>query len=787
MNFHLLFYFLVLSVAPRARNQNTRTTSRQGESDANNYETHHATPSSTTTAEEGDGEGGDDTNAPLLTAEDGQDDVEPAAATSMIDYFESLVISPTITQGGDREEDPERQEALSIIIDCIRHDPDGNTPITNDHGLFAKTKAKQKLRKVMLSLIASRIEEEDRVQRMGDAALKKWMTSDNMYRQFMFLKKHAIINIAATRAGVRLNDSISVDKLIMKLIETLHSSSPRSRNETTVTRAGGLLAGGDLNDQGEHQQQTTNASNDEQVTAIAKEITKAMLLNSFMKPLKGISREYCRMGHKLELPIGLDWMKDLNNKKLFTGFQIISLHKVGLVEKKNCPWAKDSIDFIAFVHDDARSAVELWGVEVKSRVTNTTISKEMEFGQKLRRKKYEKINADQVHKYFRVAGERFQVLHHAYVYGLERVIHIVANNSGKVMNGTLVEFDENIHQAYGKVVEKLKNMALYWAYDDDEDDISHLMIPNNIISMCRGIKTINGKETIYGALKLWKTMFSDATILPRPVLQRIIPRTHAQWNSTKGGSDTVTKLVDGCFLKPPRNYTNFESVAFGRCISNLVATILKLYHVVSAKDNVAQSYPSMQHYRNAASHRMTYGRMLRRLYTFFKEEAKDEANKENQEPADEPTNTGRVRRARAQGHSSVPELLDFCTQKTFQTPMKARRRQIEKGIVSNRILERTTHCTGHPIEIIEQDEGNKKDPRRECYLCSTKTAWRCTKCRLYFCMNYKGNKLREEKLYYNHERNTQEENHGTTKIYGKSCFFRAHEGAIRESEQDNAE
>ena len=40
------------------------------------------------------------------------------------------------------------------------------------------------------------------------------------------------------------------------------------------------------------------------------------------------------MGHKLELPIGLDWMRDVNKKKLFPGFNVISLHKVGLVGKK---------------------------------------------------------------------------------------------------------------------------------------------------------------------------------------------------------------------------------------------------------------------------------------------------------------------------------------------------------------------------------------------------------------------------------------------------------------------
>ena len=61
-----------------------------------------------------------------------------------------------------------------------------------------------------------------------------------------------------------------------------------------------------------------NPSNDHpQSVTIRQEIIKAMLTRSFMKPLKGKQKEHCAMGHKLELPIGLDWMRDVNEKNYF--------------------------------------------------------------------------------------------------------------------------------------------------------------------------------------------------------------------------------------------------------------------------------------------------------------------------------------------------------------------------------------------------------------------------------------------------------------------------------------
>ena len=100
---------------------------------------------------------------------------------------------------------------------------------------------------------------------------------------------------------------------------------------------------------------------------------------------------------------------------------------------------------------------------------------------------------------------------------------------------------------YEKVIDELKNKALFWAYQ------SITTLPNDVMQASEQVATINGTEALYGALKLWQTMFpqDDLSCLPRPALACIIPTTHAQWNSTKGGSDTITKIVDDSVLHPP--------------------------------------------------------------------------------------------------------------------------------------------------------------------------------------------------------------------------------------------
>ena len=60
-------------------------------------------------------------------------------------------------------------------------------------------------------------------------------------------------------------------------------------------------------------------------------------------------------------------MKALNEHQVLPGIKVILLHGFGLVGKKDCPWAKDSIDFlIAVVKKDSSSTIELWGLEIRA-------------------------------------------------------------------------------------------------------------------------------------------------------------------------------------------------------------------------------------------------------------------------------------------------------------------------------------------------------------------------------------------------------------------------------------
>ena len=396
------------------------------------------------------------------------------------------------------------------------------------------------------------------------------------------------------------------------------------------------------------------------------------------------------------------------------------MHKVGLVAKVDCPWAKDSIDFLSFILNED-DEIEMWGIEIKSRQTNERVSKERELIRKLRRKKYEVINAAQAHKYISSVDERYQLIHHAYVYGLDKIAIILGKKDSKVINGTIVQYPAMLLRRYGKVIEELKNSTLQWAY---EQDVTIKNVPNNVIQLCNNIPTINGKEAFFTSLKLWKAMFNDTSILPLPTLKRIIPATHAYWNTTKGGSDTITKLVDDCFLNPPRNYTNFESTAVSRCITIQLAAVLRLQQISNAKPNL-NFYSSIDHFRNAASHRMSFKKLLRLSYVIFKEEAEKLLGNQSSVLQDiQNSNTHQQRRGqrRVRFQQSVPEPMDFAPEKTFKTPVKAKRRRLEKGKIDDEIAERMHTCTGFPFELVCQEEGGtKKDPRRRCYLCNSKT------------------------------------------------------------------
>lgn len=678
----------------------------------------------------------------------------------MLDYFNSIDPLPLTGHA---------IEALAIIKDRINNDNEMVAERILPAELFTNP-SKSGVRKAMTKLLSDRISEADRQQRVGEAALKKWLVSSNTKRSFMYFSKQALLRIAAVEFRIQLPSTLSIDRMIARLSEIVLQHD-QDNTSTEVSNEEGR----------ENAVQNAPTRNNDEVSII-QAVTKAILMRSFMKPLKGAQREHCKMGHKLELPIGNDFMKDLNENEMFPGFKIISLHAAGLVGKKDHPWAKDSIDFIAAVEDSSTFDIELWGIEIKSRQTSNTINLEKEHLNQLGRRKYEKVEAKEAARHIRMRSERFQVLHHAYVYGFKRVALVIGNRGGKVISGTIIQFQYNLIEAYGKVIEKLKDETLSWAYFNfgDDDSIKSLQIPREIIEIADEIPTINGAEALYETFKLWRRMFHNPSRLPMPILKMLIPTAHAKWNSCKGGSDTITKLIDDCIVIPPKQHTNNQSAVIGRCISNLTATILRLYQITSSKKDLSSAHPSICHYRNAASQRCTFQSICRKLYRVCKSKIEVIESLNGQEDLRQEMQQQRARRKRYR-NSTVPDLMTFAPKQTFKTPRKSMQRQIENKTIPTPIIERSLECTGFPFELVNPDEGNPKfqgknmDPRRTCVRCGGKTKWYCIKCKKFLCISYKGTKFKSEELYYTVEKESKDEkSRNITKIWGKSCFHMCH-------------
>ena len=84
----------------------------------------------------------------------------------------------------------------------------------------------------------------------------------------------------------------------------------------------------------------------------------------------------------------------------------------------------------------------------------------------------------------------------------------------------------------------------------------------------------------------------------------------------KGGSDTATKLMDDCLVRIPKHHMNTESVATSRCFMILMVLNHRLMQIFTALDDL--NYPSLKHYREAASQRLTFHSSLLASANHFK-------------------------------------------------------------------------------------------------------------------------------------------------------------------------
>ncbi len=180
------------------------------------------------------------------------------------------------------------------------------------------------------------------------------------------------------------------------------------------------------------------------------------------------------------------------------------------------------------------------------------------------------------------------------------------------MTGVWVRFDDGLLEAYGIVLEYLFRHALSWAYEPDNPqqrpDLERVLADNKYIDA----------ESFMGYFHLWRYVLTRLP-LPIPQLERIIPYVISRWNSVKGGSDAITKLLWLNMYTPPCSTP--QSHAISRMILLGLVVIHRLNHFFTSKGDLKQSYQSLSHFRKAASVRSSFHDTLLQIVLSIKQRA----------------------------------------------------------------------------------------------------------------------------------------------------------------------
>ena len=663
-----------------------------------------ASDTTTTTASE------DATTSEDATASDTATNVTTPTTPTLQDYVQSLLENSPQSYSHELINDMK----LLILPSDNDDDEHGEDQTESDDDILddLRNGKSQSYKSEFLNVLSQRIPESHRDPRQlpkTDTALTKkfleFINAKPEEREFHFYKKEKLLHLAREK-GIKGVSASSINSLITAL-------------------------GGFHGFQGEREVTETN----QHPLSANQKVIQTILKHSFMPHQKGKLREYCSRGHQLELPILIKWIAETKKISFPSHICIKQAFTAGLVEKKNCPWAKDSVDFLMLVEDDLfqDDEVEVWGVEIKSRVTVNTATEEEDHMMNLDRPKHVEINYDQVHDYLPRDCERYQILHHAYVYDLHKVVLIVGDDHSEIIQSTIVKFPREIRDQYGYVLAKVKDMGLYWVYNDTSNIDE---IPEEVLSIADDLKCLNGREALLSAFYLWKRIMSMS--LPLPVLLRIIPIYCAYWNQVKSLSDTSTLFMEECKIVVPTVYTNASTIAASRIIQLLFVTVHRLCHIVSSKDT-NDNYGTLERYRNAASKRSSFPQRLAMMKDYFERQIENLSKNNTSTTATVTplTQTRRQNPSRILINNTAPSLANHVPKVTGKTPekMTQMKRKLENGQVEPEVEKRWKNCKGFPMKIHKFDTtGNKQRHRQSCSDCGRATSWYCTQCKGWFCV-----------------------------------------------------
>lgn len=377
-----------------------------------------------------------------------QDDDTSRAAFDFLKRYVGVITNnnTNVHQDGDGEEAGSQQEEEG---DTTSQDEEGRDATTSqdeapiNDGIIVQTE--QEATRIFNDDITNptfnKLKEllENQVPRnKGKKVNKKsfisWLQQPNSKRRFWFYKKQVLYNLAKGR-GLPVA-ARPTDETDLSLIEMLADNQQGNDNVEAVA-----------NPHHDYKYKTT----------------EAILKHSYLKHQKGEKREHCSLGHRLEKPIAKAWIQEAEKRNDIDSVE--GFYTVGLCESIDVPGVRNSCDFVAVVHSALTNELERWGFECKGRVTVGTSTEEQAQHIDLMNNPHIRIKAKDVYKNITSVEEHFQLLHHAFVYDFETVVIAISNNQGTLIRSVIVDFDDELKEAFGNVMKGIKEISLNWLYN----------------------------------------------------------------------------------------------------------------------------------------------------------------------------------------------------------------------------------------------------------------------------------------------------------------------------------
>jgi hypothetical protein len=238
---------------------------------------------------------------------------------------------------------------------------------------------------------------------------------------------------------------------------------------------------------------------------------------------------------------------------------------------------------------------------------------------------------------------------------------------------------------------------------------------------------------------------SDALqrVRPHPKTARIVPISVAKWNTLKGGGDAITKLIDSCRERIP-----IRGEGTGAC-----ARILMYYAVVFHRFNGMLScckdladYASIIHWRNAASHRYTFGESIDLFIDLILKQARIGTDNNDEDTIElpeinqpsgafAPSPLGQVTavdQSNDDKEVDMAKVMPFATIKSNTTPGQGK----DVHLPDAWFAERAAACDGvYWAKRLKRPESGVSRPELAiCHVCKRETSWYCFGCNRYLAI-----------------------------------------------------